>query len=93
MKHLSNDLTLLMAISPPNSNVCQQVKSPVQLFCRIFIKINFQMSGNQTRLPIFELDGDPAAEGSFDLEVSEPSLCGGEEVSILAINVFFSFKF
>ena len=51
------------------------------------------MSGNQTRLPIFELDGDPAAEGSFDLEVSEPSLCGGEEVSILAINVFFSFKF
>ena len=32
------------------------------------------------RLPIFELDGKPAAEGSFDLEVSEPSLCGGEEV-------------
>ena len=42
--------------------------------------------GEQTRLPIFESDGEQAAEeGTFDLEISEPSLCGGEEVHIFNI--------
>ena len=34
------------------------------------------------KLPIFESDGEPAEEGTFDLEVSEASLCGGDEVRI-----------
>ena len=50
-------------------------------------------SGEQTRLPIFESDGEQAAEeGTFDLEISEPSLCGGEEVHIFNISHLQSLK-
>ena len=44
------------------------------------------------KLPIFESDGEPAEEGTFDLEISEPSLCGGEEVHIFNISHLQSLK-
>ena len=40
------------------------------------------------RLPIFEQDGEPAEEGSFNLEASDPSLCGGQEVNILYLRYY-----
>ena len=43
-------------------------------------------------LPIFEQDGEPAEEGSYHLGVvSDPSLCGGLEVSIQYLRYYMKY--
>ena len=37
-------------------------------------------AGEPTILPVFELDGKPAEEESYNLTSSDLSLCGGNEV-------------
>ena len=44
-------------------------------------------AGETTILPVFELDGKPAEEESYNLTSSDPSICGGNEV-FLRLSIF-----